>query len=513
MSELQLTLVLCENLAPIRVTASAGTGPYSSRLIFLQTYPEPYRFHPTMHACMLFVVSLINKNMATAKELKEEFVQGFEGTSPQELLLVCATAPIGLFFYNALASSVRFVSPLLSIVLEVVSFAIPMILCQSNLLHPWGVFYLGLQAIVGLLVTSIKKRSHGVAVVDATTDSPDRIRSALTVYRSAMLYLTFVAILAVDFRVFPRRFVKTEVRGYSLMDLGAASFVIAAGMVSPRARRTGMGNSKRRTFLVRTLPLIGMGILRLLTHKGIDYQEHASEYGVHWNFFFTLAMLAPVASFLPGPSWIVPTVVMAGYQYVLSYRGLQEWVEQAPRVCLASNNVLCNLFAANREGVLGIIGYAVLYLISEWIAFECLWRESSSSYSLASATCGVLATWRVLVLIGYNSSRRTTNAVFSIWALFASCAQLAAIMFVCEHSDYQPVPLLLSAANRNGLIVFVLANLMTGLVNISINTLEVDDSTALGVLFLYISAVSAASVATDSLLRRKGADTPKLHNQ
>ena len=40
-----------------------------------------------------------------------------------------------------------------------------------------------------------------------------------------MLYLTFVAILAVDFPIFPRRFVKTEVRGYSVMDLARGGIV------------------------------------------------------------------------------------------------------------------------------------------------------------------------------------------------------------------------------------------------------------------------------------------------
>lgn len=43
--------------------------------------------------------------------------------------------------------------------------------------------------------------------------------------------------------------------------------------------------------VISTLPLWLLGFARLLVTKSVDYHEHVSEYGVHWNFFFTLAIV------------------------------------------------------------------------------------------------------------------------------------------------------------------------------------------------------------------------------
>jgi phosphatidylinositol glycan class W len=92
------------------------------------------------------------------------------------------------------------------------------------------------------------------------------------------------------------------------------------------------------------LPLFILGFARFATHRAVNYQEHVTEYGVHWNFFVTLTVITVLAAAVNLPevaSGIAALILMVTYELALQ-NGLTEYILHAPRD---------NLFNANREGI------------------------------------------------------------------------------------------------------------------------------------------------------------------
>ena len=109
---------------------------------------------------------------------------------------------------------------------------------------------------------------------------------------------TAIAILAVDFHIFPRRYSKAETYGTGVMDCGVGCFMVCHGLVAKEARNPHQRGTfptvkEYRNDIVVTfkklLPFVLVGLLRLVSVNATDYQLHITEYGVHWNFFFTIA--------------------------------------------------------------------------------------------------------------------------------------------------------------------------------------------------------------------------------
>lgn len=425
------------------------------------------------------------------------------------------------------------------------------------------------------------------SVQDERTTKPDQSLQAgtlisrpfLTNYRGALLIATCLAILAVDFPVFPRRFAKVETWGTSLMDLGVGNFVFSAGIVGARpvirdeqkaalakAGTTRINFAGRMLGALRhSLPLLVLGFARLLSVKNLDYAEHVTEYGVHWNFFFTLALLPPfveavdcflavLKSYSPTSSHsrsrnqsprisirydLVAILIAATYECILNNTSLLSFILISPRTPTSS------LLAKNREGVFSFTGYLAIFLAGRSTGIlVCQFHVPPPSAKVKGVSPSkteqtLISTERIRVVLpqlllraavysgsylfatnvfalNLGVSRRLANLPYVLWTIAYNNAQLFLFAIVegagtkftyMSHSriasdnddesavraDEVPSPIM-RAFNKNGLAVFLIANLLTGLVNLTVNTLDMGDFGALGVLVTYAGTLSLVAV-------------------
>ena len=160
-----------------------------------------------------------------------------------------------------------------------------------------AVFLLSLTLITYALTKCEKSK---VTLWDAlNVPYPKRVAFG-TLCRTYVNLFTAIAILAVDFPIFPRRLAKAETYGTGLMDVGVGAFLLANAGSAPEARyperfRTHPSLKEYARMLVLTgryvLPLFVLGLMRVAAVKSTGYQEHVTEYGLHWNFFFTVAVV------------------------------------------------------------------------------------------------------------------------------------------------------------------------------------------------------------------------------
>ncbi|ORX40674.1 GWT1-domain-containing protein [Kockovaella imperatae] len=368
--------------------------------------------------------------------------------------------------------------------------------------------------------TSSSEQSPGQVSVPGAGDK----LSFLSVYRAHMMIMTVHCILAVDFPVFPRRQGKCEDFGASLMDVGVGSFVFSLGLVSAR-KLVGSQVSNDNIFLKisqsiwKSLPTLVLGLVRVLMVKGSEYPEHVTEYGVHWNFFFTLAIL-PVIGISLRPvcqlvGWTQAGLLVAVlHQSALSSSGfnLQSWILSPDRN---------GLIEMNKEGLVSLPGYLAIYLLGVAIGQHVM-RAAAPAKRVESATEKAeerikrhyeqrranlamelvsfgLGWWSLLAFsrfMGVEVSRRMANSAYVLWVagyntLFLLGYLLLEIYLLEIPVPPHAVPPLLDAINRNGLMVFLIANLLTGVVNLSFKTMYLSNYQAMCILILYSIAVSA----------------------
>lgn len=470
----------------------------------------------------------------TRWELKEAFVSNLNGTTLQEVALGSIIGPlcfmnrglIMILYYQAKGTLLLPLPEVSHLLLDFSVIVIPIVLSStvlSGVLLHVAVALLAVSAGLCWYINAGPSALHQRTTLDAFLQGHVRYRQVpfVTVARVFVNVITAISILAVDFPVFPRRYAKTETYGTGVMDIGVGAYVFANALVCPEARRRDAPSPKRNDLakqLASVWPLAALGVLRLASLKMTGYPEHVTEYGLHWNFFFTLALVRVAASlvfavFPPSRSWILAVLIGGAYQLALDRLGLKAFI-------LDNADRHSSFIHANREGVFSVFGYVAIYMAGVQVGSYLMRprpRVSQWLEAVFKLLLGSLVLYAALYLcqtLLEPVSRRLANLPFCVWSvaqslLFTGCLGVAdvALLFCgrtsgCRAlpsswsfsetptaSDDRPgeaEPCLVQAVSRNQLLFFLVANVLTGLTNSTVDTLACSSVFSVCVLLIYM---------------------------
>lgn len=350
---------------------------------------------------------LSSMDAETYRRMQLEAVTGHGGTSEQEIIKVTSWLVVAALAWRLLKLKPGRVSTFL---IEFGLLILPQIIlfCYPQ----WARWIIASVAVPSLLLAITNDRFGEGSQLVSTANPPRHITPSdsphvafLTNTRAAIMIMCVIGILAVDFpSVFPRRFAKTETVGISLMDMGVGCVIVSLGLTAARRHlgATMMGRrdtkeSDRSTVNSRsslsspslwavmrsTLPLLILGVARMLAVKALDYQEHVGEYGLHWNFFMTLGCLPMLLWLFLGLgrmplrwSFTMGCLLGLAYETILQKTSLATWASLDLNEALKASKLPFWL-VANKEGLISLVGYVSLYLMSLGVGSDLITEMGS----------------------------------------------------------------------------------------------------------------------------------------
>lgn len=462
-------------------------------------------------------------------EEHSKFVSTLTGCAQKELFLTFLITMLGLLIRNLTLPWIflgqRYDTNRrtywLKFLADVIFLCLPCLLATTILSNHLSMMTTVMTVILGFLLifvlieasehqnVSMSLRQSWIRIIE----EQHRPTKFVTYFRSLTMILVTVAILAVDFPIFPRKYAKTEQFGHSLMDVGVAAFIFQSAIGSRMAKSSSSGrtlsNHSRPWYLTSTSLLFALGFLRAIVLEVIGYPQHVTEYGVHWNFFFTMAAVRTLYSILPSCYPLILSIIFGiCHQTMLKSTGLQQWILDE------TANKRENLWEANAEGLTSLLGYLTIFYAS--LAVGDFMARTSIRLKSWIRRCFQLLLISLFLFTAQIFMERYVDApcrrVVNITYIFSQLTLMTFATAVClaiqmvnivlwsagfpqfsrGDTPFCPVsPCLTDSINRHSLLFFLISNVFTGLINISLDTHSIDSPAhSFPILFLYLTVCS-----------------------
>ncbi|ELA41374.1 uncharacterized protein VICG_01615 [Vittaforma corneae ATCC 50505] len=295
---------------------------------------------------------------------------------------------------------------------------------------------------------------------------------------------TTICIFLCDFDFWDSRFSKNDGYSIGLMDLGVGCFMFNGGVTSCRIARRKMIRSTVLLFL--------LGLLRLLAIGAFNLHVNPKEYGIHWNFYFTLSavnFLYILSSLLLNNSCsklLLGIALVIGYE--LASPQVSDLIFRAER---------SNMLLQNKEGLCSLVPFLGFFLILNHIGSLILERN------LKKATANLSMLWCIntavyVVARTYScASRRLCNLAYLSWVLFIQFTFIWLFMKAAHHCPYLINNTgFFKLCSQNILHVFLFSNLLVLLFKLyfDLSSMTYVAGNALNLAYLFLSFVALPKI-------------------
>eukprot|EP00347_Sterkiella_histriomuscorum_P004320 403360893 len=484
------------------------------------------------------------------KQLKEDIVSGYNGGTKLEVYIICAFLPLAHMLHqviitffrqrNATFSKIRlnqhnsFAIQLVNMVVDYSITATPLILCCAiPEYNPQ--LYAGILSFIAMLVMIAHNDGKGKIMINIFREANPR--GAFVIFENHRVINLFKKTKQQEEDSIKSANLKQELAKQSesqkkcqltrqqrskqqrflgkasLMDVGVGAVMFATGL-SARKVRESLGLKKMSFLRDLYLTIKGnlivtvAGSIRFFLLKDLNYQEHLTEWGAHWNFFATISVVNFALVFIRDikHSLLISLVLMTGYEFALTSFGLKNYILYGPR-----NDII----SANREGIFSTFGYLSLSLLGMTFGRQIFTslavtnnikpndqddkkleleeqRQKELGLIKRFSIFSVLI-WLCMTLsedVFEPASRRLCNMTYVLWQVLL----LQSLTLYCFVVDriliHHEGNVLIDVINYNQLLFFCAANLLTGLVNLKVKTIFQDFWTSLAYTFGYLLIVT-----------------------
>lgn len=419
------------------------------------------------------------------KILKEKALENIHGSTILETTLLSFLMPLTCILHYVFFQKTKHEKSIFHILKEQLAWTVPYILGLSIFANQVYIYSI-IIGIFLLLFYIFNQDKFPFLTEEKLEEMNSKKKPFLSLYRAAVMLGVSVTILLVDFpNAFPNRFGKVKEYGISMMDMGVGSFVFSSAFTSQVSSRNLF------SILKSIIPMVMIGILRSLSVYWTNYQQIVTEYGVHWNFFFTLAFVALIVGLIGSEKHQILYSILFGFIHqIFLYSGIELYI---------LNDVRINFIDQNKEGICTILGYISIYYFSSGIGVMFKNAKSREGWKKLTLKLWSLVAFLYIILYLINIylpiSRRMVNVPYIIMCVGLNCFLVGSFLLF---SLITPVhsPLMVDIVNKNQLIFFLFANIFTGIVNFSFNTLTISFIPSAIIVQIYIILVTLFRVFT-----------------